>query len=165
MLVISFKLIGVFLGLYLSGVSATPTGVPRNTTALVPRATPENNMCVNTDPWVTRECIPEFGHTAWKDACWSQHSRPPFEYKRFGRCPINTYCQNIEEDDDHTIKCVDQQAPGTSAPPKSPIDPQIGSSINFRVPAGLGGSPFGFSVKILNSIKASVAAFVISKFS
>jgi hypothetical protein len=61
MLVISFKLIGVFLGLYLSGVSAAPTAVSPNTPALVPRAEPADNMCNERDLWMRRECVPEAG--------------------------------------------------------------------------------------------------------
>jgi hypothetical protein len=156
------KLIGVFLGLYLSGVSAIPTAV---SPALAPRAPPVDNLCNKRDVWLARECYPDAGLTAWVDICSSYYSRPnPFEYKRGARCPPNTYCENIEEDGEDTIKCVDGQPPGTSAATKSAKDPQIGSSANFKAPADLGNSQFDFNVRIINSIKASVAAIVISRF-
>jgi hypothetical protein len=162
MLVISFKLIGVFLGLYLSGVSAIPTAVSPNTPALVPRAFPADNMCNSRDLWLRRECVPEAGTTAWADVCWAIIHQ--YEYRRGARCPKNTYCENVEDGPDETIKCVNDQPPGTSAPTKSAKDPQIGCSDNFKAPVGLKSSQFDFDVKILNSMKASVAAFVMSKF-
>jgi hypothetical protein len=160
MLVISFKLIGVFLGLYLSGVSAIPTAVSPNTPALVPRD-PAGNMCNRRDLWLHRECTPQAGATAWADVCWA--SIHQYEYRRGARCPKNTYCEDVEEGFDQTIKCVNQQPPGTSAPTDSAKDPQIGSSANFRAPVSLKSSQFEFGVKVLHSMLASVAAFVVSK--
>jgi hypothetical protein len=160
---ISFKLIGLLLGLYLSGASATPTTVSRNMTALVPRVVPEN-MCSTKDRWLRRECTPQYGLDTWADVCWSFRTALKFAYRRGARCPEKTYCEDIFDGQDFTIKCVDRQPPGTSAATTSATDPQIGSSPTFKAPADLAGSQFDFDVKILNSIKASVAAFVLSKF-
>jgi hypothetical protein len=44
----------------------------------------------------------------------------------------------------------------------SATDPQIGSSPNFEAVAD--DLQLSFNVKILNSVKASVAAFIVSKF-
>jgi hypothetical protein len=114
---------------------------------------------------VVRECMRDFGPRAWADLCWSHHSRPPYKYRRLAECPEDTYCKNIEEDGEDTIKCLHQPDPDTTAPSNSPKDPQIGASAILIAPAGIGATQFDFSVKILNSIKASVTAFVISKFS
>jgi hypothetical protein len=161
MLVISLRLIGVFLGLYHSAVSAIPTAVSPNTPALARRAIPAHHMCNNRDLWLRRVCVPEAGRTAWADVCWAIFHH--YEYRRGARCPENTYCQNVEDGPDDTIKCVDDQPPGTSAPTKSAKDPQIGSSANFQAAVGLKSSQFEFSVKILYSMTASVAAFIMSK--
>jgi hypothetical protein len=154
------KLIGVFLGLYLSGVSATPTGLSPNT-ALVPR-TAIRNMCSTGDRWVLRECAPEAGPTAWADVCRS-HSTGP-EYKRGDKCSNNAYCENVFDGENYTIKCVDRQPPGTSAATKSATDPQIGCSANLRAWPIRQLPELEFTVKVLNPMKASVSAFLISKF-
>jgi hypothetical protein len=86
-------------------------------------------------------------------------------YKRGARCPENTVCESVDNGEDLTINlCVEQQAPGKTAARSSRKDPQIGSSSNFKAPADIGGTQLDFSIKILDSMKASVSAFIMSKF-
>jgi hypothetical protein len=76
----------------------------------------------------------------------------------------NTYCQNVNDGQVQSIKCVDRQAPGTSAARKTAKDPIIGSSGNFMALRGPANSQFQFPVMIKDDMKASVAAFILSKF-
>jgi hypothetical protein len=152
---ISSKLIGVFLGLYISGVSATPTAVTPNTPALLmPRVGPANNLCGGRE-WLRRECQPSMGLKAWTDSCSGPVSGTGIQIRT--ECPGNTYCENINDGQVQSSKCVNRQAPGTSAARKTPKDPIIGSSSNFMALRGLVNSQFQFPVMIKDDMKASVA--------
>jgi hypothetical protein len=161
---ISLKLIGVFLGLYISGVSATPTAETPNAPALLlPRVIPAGNECGKLGLlWSRRECMPEAGPQGWFDFCVTQRRAGNRAYQVNSGCPGNTYCGNINDGHDQSIKCVKQQLQGTSAARNTPKDPIIGSSGTFT-----GGSPntqFGVTVRIEDAMKASVAALFLSKF-
>jgi hypothetical protein len=160
---LSSKLVGILgLGLYVSGVSATPTAFNPNTPALlVPRVLPADNTCGNKGLWQRRECDPQYGTTAWFDLC-VKSGAPNFQVA--SRCPSNTVCQNFHDGKDSSIKCVNQQPAGTSVA-RSTRDPMIGYSGIFTAPSFVNRNfPFRFTVTIQDDMKASVAAFVLSKF-
>jgi hypothetical protein len=152
--------IGVFVALYPSVGSATPTAVTPNTpTLLVPRI-PEDSLCGEMN-WVLRECVPSKNPRAWQDVCVNTH----FQLEIPGNCPDNTVCENIvNHDAETTIRCVSTSEPGTSKSRQSATDPQAGASNEFQAVTSLANTQFKFEVFVADDMLASVAAFVLSKF-
>jgi hypothetical protein len=114
--------------------------------------------------WMRRECDPQFGRTAWFDLCsqtpWSGVQFPNIQAP--SSCTAGNVCQNIHDGKDLSIKCVNHLRAGKSAARKTPTDPMIGYSHIYT--ASKGNQQFEFTVKIENDMKASVAAFILSKF-
>ena len=162
-----FKLIGVFLALYISLASAIPTDSrsvnPIDT--LRPRKTPDSHLCGNLH-WIYRECRPTAGVGSWLDSCLGFTDEGDFHsFEGYSNCPPQHACEDIvDEDDDRSIKCVPIQEPGTSKKRKADSDPQIGSSDVKVARISVEATQTETEVIILDDMKASVAAVLLSKF-
>ena len=162
-----FKLIGVFLALYISLASATSTDSrsanPIDT--LRPRKVPASNLCRELT-WFFRMCRPTAGVGAWMDYCHgTQSDGSHYSYEAYGSCPPRHVCENlVDEDEDRTIKCVPIQEPGTSKKRKKPTDPQIGSSDVKVARISVEATQVDTEVTVENDMKASVAAVLLSEF-
>ena len=163
-----FKLIGVFLALYISLASATPTdGRSANPIdTLRARKVPDSNLCGELT-WVFRVCQPTVGVGAWMDYCHGTESDDgsDYSYEAYSSCPPRHVCENlVDEDEDRTIKCVPIQEPGTSKKRKKPTDPQIGSSDVKVARISVKATQVDTEVTVENDMKASVAAVLLSEF-
>ncbi len=88
-----------------------------------------------------------------------------YPFEGFSTCPPRNACENlVDEDNDHTIKCVNIQEPGTSSTRKETTAPQIGSSVLEAARISVKATQFQTEVTIENDMKASVAAVLLSKF-
>jgi hypothetical protein len=103
--------------------------------------------------------MPSAGPRAWFDLCLGGH-----DHEVNSECPGNTYCENIDDGNDKSIKCVNRQSPGTSAERDTYNAAIIGSSGTVKALSGRLNAQPHHTVIIPDNMKASVAAFVLSEF-
>ena len=160
-----FKLTGIFLILYISASSATPTGQPGeaqniNVESDIHARAPSDDKCVYPYTWIRRECVGS--RTAWQDVCgWSSYAtgfQTVFDNKA-GDCPANTYClDGFDSDGRRIITCV----PTAQAKGKQKLDSQAGSSEAKRARTQLSNSQVEYSVTIDHDMTGASVAAVLS---
>ena len=164
------NLTGIFLTLYISATSATPTGNLdeqniNDDIHLRARAPYFPYQCQYPYTWIRRECLGAISPTAWQDVCSFSNYNTNFRRvydNRPGNCPDGTYCLNgFNADNIRFISCVSNE----KGKGKRPIDPQAGTSDAKRARADLGNTQLMFSIKLDHDMTgAAVAAVVKSKF-
>ena len=157
------KLTGIFLILYISASSATPTGQPGEAQSINDELHPRDfeNLCVVPFTWVRRECLGGVSPTAWQDICsWWGGYQTLYDNKS-GSCPDGTYClDGFNNYGRRAVACV-----GTSNTKKRKNDPQAGTSDPKRARTQLGNTQIDYSVIIDHDMTgASVAAVVRSEY-
>ena len=163
------KLTGIFLILYISATSATPTAQPgevqkinEDIHARVAPYHPHN--CLYPYAWLRRECLGYRGPAAWQDVCaWSGYAtnfHTHYDNKQ-GTCPDGTVCLDvIDPDNKHVIFCTSEG----KKKGKRKKDPQVGTSDAKRARNEIGNIQVQFTAKIDHDMAgASVAAVLESE--
>ena len=156
------KLSGIFLILYISASSATPTGQPGEAQNINDEIHPRDTdgLCVEPYTLIRRECLGGVSPVAWQDICaWWGGYQTVYDNKR-GNCPDGTYClDGFDNTGRRSISCV-----GASNDKKRKSDSQVGTSEAKRARTFLGNSQIEYSVTIDHDMTgASVAAVVRSE--
>ena len=169
------RLTGIFLILYISAISATPTGDSDSKAQNInddihARARPPYRpyRCQYPYAWMRRECLGAISPRAWQDVCGitAYHNQFQTEYdNQRGNCPLNTFClDGFNADGKRFISCISNQSDNKG---KRKLDPQAGVSEPKRARKDLGTSntQLDFSVKLDHDMTgASVAAVVESEY-
>ena len=168
------KFAGVFLILYISAISATPTRQPREAQNIdeniQARDDDDQYQCRYPYSWARRECLGSNGPQAWQDVCQRSvnmftHFETHFEYIP-GSCPDNTYCvDGFNGDGRRFITCIsDGKGDKTNPGSKRKNDQQTGTSDSKRARTQLGNTQFEYSVIIDHDMtEAAVAAVLQSE--
>ena len=166
------NLTGVFLILYISATSATPTGdseAQNIKNDIDPRAVRRPPywpyQCQWPYAWMRRECLGAISPRAWQDVCGITNYYNGFHTQydnRPGRCPENTFCLNGYNDaGKRFISCVSTLKDKGKITSKRPGDPQLGESSSKRARPELANTQLEFSVKIDHDITLAAVAAVI----
>ena len=161
---------GVFLILYISATSATPTVQPEEANKInstIHARAYQPYQCVDPFLWLRRECVGALGSRVWQDVCaYSANvagAQIHYDNKE-GTCPYNTYClDNFKPSEgSRFIRCVPGNPSSTgSVLGKRKRDPQ---SDTKRARPDLGNTQFQYSVTIDHDMtEAAVAAVVASE--
>ena len=157
----------LFLGLYISVASGSPTIVTLNLLSILePRNPPDPNPCIGQTTWVSRQCDPERGPGVWFDSCKGEVLGEEHTFKFYGNC--NDYehevCENIlDEQNDKHIECVffDDLIKRKMKLANGSL---VGTSEPKTAAAGLSTTQVMASVNIDDKMGASVSAVLLSKF-
>ena len=156
------SLLKLFLILYISASSATPTGQPREAQNINDEIHPRHfdDMCVVPYNLIRRECSGGVSPTTWQDICsWWGGYETLYDNKS-AKCPDGTYClDGFDNNGRRTVACL-----GNSNGKKQKLDPQAGSSDTKRAGAD-GNTQVEYSVTIDHDMTgASVAAVLTSEY-
>ena len=156
------KFTGIFLILYISASSTTPTGQPGEAQNINDEIHPRDfdDLCVAPFTLVRRECMGGVSPVAWQDICSWWGGYTVYDNKQ-GNCPDGTYClDGFNNNGRRTIACV-----GNSNGKKRKLDPQAGLSDAKRARVFGGNTQIEYSVIIDHDMtEASVAAVVRSEY-
>ena len=161
---------GIFLILYISATSATPTAQPGEAHEII------NNIharsynryqCVTPYAWLRRECVGTLGPRAWHDVCahstYVDLTQLSYDNKP-GTCPVGTACLDTLNEGRRFINCVPVGQRQTIVGNKRKRDSQIGTSDPKRAYPDLKNTQFEYSVTIDHDMtQAAVAAVVTSE--
>ena len=166
------ELTGVFIILYISAISATPTAQPGEADKIndnIYTRAYKRHKCADPYTWLRRECVGELGPMAWQDVCVHRNNVPTrntpiyIEYdNKLGSCTHDTYClDTVKTDGPRFINCVSNTKKSLGI--KRNSDPQIGTSDTKRARPSLGNTQFEYSVTLDHDMTgAAVAAVIIS---
>lgn len=169
---IFLKPASIFLILFISVTSATPTGHPGeaqniNDDSDILAREYKPYLCIDPYIWERRECYRFFGPLAWRDVCAQTlftQGRDPITYRQDqqGYCPPGTICRDdFNTDGRRFVSCI----PDGYDKGKQKTDPQAGTSEAKRARTELGkNTQLEFSLTIDHDmLGAAVDAFVESE--
>ena len=141
------RLFGIFLILYVSASSATPTGQPGEAQNINGDIHPRtiHDQCAVPFNLIRRQCLGSVSRTTWQDNC----------DKNPGNCPDNTFClDGFDNVGRRTVTCLGEKSGG-----KGKLDPQAGTSDTKITIKRIGNTQVEYSVTIDHDMtEASVAA-------
>ena len=160
------NLTGIFLILYISATSSTPTEdseAQNNNDDIQPRARPPYRpyQCQHPYAWMRRECLGAISPTAWQDVCGITNYNNNFQTQydnKPGNCPKGTYClDGFNADNKRFISCMSND----KGKGKRPMDPQAGTSDPKRARPDLGNTQLMFSIKLDHDMTGAAVAAVV----
>lgn len=161
MLVFSTKFL--FLGLYISAASGSPTVVtPNLRSTLEPRNPPDPNPCIGQTTWVSRQCDPVRGPGVWFDSCKGVVLGEEHTFTFYDHCDEHEVCENILDDqNDKHVECIFFD--DLIKRKKLANGSLVGTSEEKTATAGLSATQVMASVNIDDKMGASVSAVLLSK--
>ena len=160
------KLTGVFIILYISAISATPTAQPGEADKIndnIHTRAYRPYQCVDPYIWLRRECVGELGPMAWQDVCARSTNvrNNPLQYdNKLGSCTYDSYClDTVKTDGTRFINCIPNKQKKSLGIKRT--DPQIGTSDPKRARPSLGNTQFEYSVKLDHDMTAAAVAAVV----
>jgi len=155
---------GIFLILYISVTSATPTGQPGEAQNINDdihaRADYNPYLCKDPFIWSRRECLGAIDPLAWQDVC----AQTPFEtlvttyQNQPGECEPGTTClDTFNTEGRRFITCFSED----KGKGKRKVDAQAGMSDPKRARSQPGNTQFQFSVTIDHDMTSAAVAAVI----